>query len=102
MDKNGMTSHARLDRGERIIKIANTIGIGDIVKYRWNERHMAYTCLTDTGVIISKRNPSDNSVITIYAATYQQAKWVYGDETMPRWLGNIVTKNVKQHKELYM
>lgn len=89
-----MTSHCANDRFERIQKIINNIGLGNIVQERIeisSNRNYArkMLCVTDTGITIVK-SENKMKIITIYVTTTKELIRVYnGRMNVPE---NIWTK----------
>lgn len=92
-----ITKHARNDRLDRIMYIAQNVGWGKIVvEYPDTERDVRI-CLTDTGVIIVKSMDVER-LVTAYVGTVNEIKWLYvnvGYNRIPDFMYNKAVKNKK-------
>lgn len=100
-----LTQHAGIDRADRIIKICQTIGMGEIVKVfpARNDYGPTEWCVTNTGILIV-RIAGTNQMITAYALREWQLVKLYhshGIERVPQRLISVVCNNEKKRKYLY-
>ena len=95
MAKVKFSKHALEERADRIAYIATTIGFGEIIFQEWDDRYQNYQCLTDTGVIIAKA--SDDTIITMFIATYDQAHRLMKGK-VPTAVKNKILKNMKRNR----
>lgn len=95
-----LTHHCEVVRGERIAKIIEEIGIGQIVKEKYNHypnREGTYTCITDTGVTLVKTEDKQ-LIITMYVTTYRELVEVYGgNKKIPVYLRKKVDRNQSKY-----
>lgn len=98
--KIAMTKHAKNDRIDRMVYIAQTIGFGEKVVCEgvWDERG-SRSCLTENGIMLIKK-PDVEVLITAYIPTLEQAGMVYKSVglKMPMWMESKVKKNRKYAK----
>jgi len=97
------SEHAINDRSDRIVKIATSMGFGNIIETIESENHYGPTrhCLTDTGVIIVKP-AKEEKVITMYAISEGKLKNFYAQaaKSVPLYLLKVVRSNVKRYRDL--
>lgn len=89
------TYHSGVERQDRIMKIATTIGFGEVYKQKHEPTAKTMKNLTDTGVVIITPENDTKKVITMYVATLAQAKTFFPDGKMPNWFYKIIQRNVK-------
>lgn len=92
-----MTYHARVQRAERIRKIIEEIGIGQIIKEKYIRHDInqagKYICITDTGITIVK-DETKSTIITMYVTTQAELVAVYGGvKKVPIYLKKKVDHN---------
>lgn len=103
MEAMKCTYHAGIERQERATAILTEVGLGEEVhsilrrdkKLRW-----AKHTITDTGVILIT-SPDEGRIITLYVATAEQAKDLFGGRRVPAGLMKTVKKNEKRFAYLY-
>ena len=103
-----MSYHCRIQRVNRVQHIINDIGLGQVVreKYQHTPEQIArgeagqYICITDTGITIIKTEDKQK-VITMYVTTYKELLKVYGGQkSIPSYLHKRVDRNqIKYIKE---
>lgn len=93
-----MTRHARYERRDRFNYIVDNIGIGEPLCIAPSKNPNAVSILTDTGIVIIKRN-ADNAIITAYIATMSEATAIYYQSGMTTPLPQRVKKNIKRNRE---
>lgn len=72
-----MTTHARIDRADRLTALIDYLGIDEIILETPDDKQQCATlCLTATGIIIVK-STIDNRVITAYMATMNRVYAMY-------------------------
>lgn len=89
-----LSYHAMEERIERIGFIGAKVGFGTTVLIRQNEGQDTQVELTDTGVIIV-RTVSDNTIVTMYLADIDTARYVIGDCDNCKKLMQVVKRNIK-------
>lgn len=92
-----MSYHARVQRAERIRKIIEEIGIGQIIKEKYVRYDLAqagkYICITDTGITIVK-DETKSTIITMYVTTQNELVAVFGGvKKVPIYLKKKVDHN---------
>lgn len=96
-----MTYHCEIVRHERIKNITEKIGMGQIIKERFNRTIEqvqqglpgTFTCLTDTGITIIK-SEDKQKIITMYVTTYRELLILYnGPKNVPAYLKKKVNHN---------
>ncbi len=92
MEKFVGSKHAVVDREERLVRIATTIGFGEIVQSR--EDHGRIKSITDTGVIWV--HTKQNVLVTAFVANVNDAYFVF-DGKPPRNLLQTVKKNSQKN-----
>lgn len=98
---NTMTKHCEIYRKNRMDRIAQEIGIGQIIKERyvkWPEKSYGnFICVTDTGVTIVK-DEDHIKIVTMYVTTYKELVAVYqGANRIPQFLRKKVLKNQEKY-----
>lgn len=94
-----MSEHCKIERLERMVYIATTVGFGDPVFEVYCEDKRE--CVTDTGVILVK-SLNEDFLITAYIGSIDKISAMYhgaGYDKMPTWLYNKVLKNRRYLKE---
>ena len=72
-----MTTHARVDRADRMSALVDYLGMDEIIlEVPDNTQEYATTCLTASGIIIIK-STVNNRVITAYMATMNRVYAMY-------------------------
>ena len=101
MVRINFTTHASADREERIIRIATTIGFGEVIGSfpNRNEHGPTMHCITDTGILIVKDRYEQN-VITMFALKESRLHYYYGDR-VPKSLLQTVRNNQRKRKFLF-
>lgn len=92
MEKFIGTKHAVVDREERLVRIATTIGFGEIVAER--ESNEKIKSITNTGVIWV--HTKQRVLVTAYVANVNDAYFVF-DGRPPQNILNTVKKNSKKN-----
>lgn len=106
MDKIELSRHIIKDRLERMVKIATTIGYGNIIKefVTQGKYGQIRQCLTDTGIMILKELNSDK-VITVYAIRLSRVIALYRteapNERIPQKLYTAIINNEKKRPYLF-
>jgi hypothetical protein len=95
-----MTRHAIVDRIDRLMYIAQTIGFGEIIA---EEIHNGgRECLTDSGVILVKAIDEER-LITAWIADLDRALAIYRGagkgNTLPRTIANKIKNNSKHRHQ---
>ena len=101
MMKFEMTTHAKVDRLDRLAACIEHLGVGEVVLEV--ERFDAVERLTSTGLILIV-NAQTNTLITGYAATINQMCGMYkscGYNRVPDRIYKQVVKNSKKYAFLY-
>jgi hypothetical protein len=91
MEKIVFSQHCLEERQDRIVRIASTIGFGNV------------HCLTDTGVVIVK-DSREEMVITLFVCNIDRlyAYWrKMGQDKPPRQIMKVVENNERKRKFLY-
>ena len=96
--RNYITNHFKEDRLDRALYIAQTIGFGEVVKECYRADTKTFQQITDTGVMIA-RSDIDRAIVTVYVATMNQVRAVYGEDRVPSWLVAKVKKNNSKGKK---
>lgn len=92
MEKFIGTKHAVVDREERIVRIATTIGFGEIVAERESDGKIK--SITSTGVIWV--HTKERVLVTAYVANINDAYFVF-DGRPPAKIVAVVKKNSKKN-----
>lgn len=97
-----MTYHCQYERSDRVQHIIKEIGIGQVVKERYQVRYphgdSCYHCITDTGVTLIKTEDR-SKIITIYVTSYRELVTAYnGTKKIPPYL----KKKVQHNEQLYI
>lgn len=92
MEKFIGTKHAIVEREERLVRIATTIGFGEIVAER--ESNEKIKSITNTGVIWV--HTRQHVLVTAYVANVKDAYFVF-DGRPPQNILNTVKKNSKKN-----
>jgi hypothetical protein len=72
-----MTTHARVDRADRLVALIDYLGMDEIILETPDDKQQYATlCLTATGIIIVK-STIDNRVITAYMAKVDRVYAMY-------------------------
>lgn len=71
------SSHARIDRQERMLAILMTVGFGEICYCKKKEHSTRMQCFTDTGCLLIVE---DDVIITGYVASYNQMTSFFSGE----------------------
>lgn len=96
-----MTFHCRIERQDRVQHIINNIGLGQVVREKFNRsiedvkagKPGTFTCITDTGITLIKTEDKQN-IITMYVTTYAELLRVYGSQkNIPVALRRRVDRN---------
>ena len=95
-----MTYHAQMERTDRLVYIAMTVGFGEVVFEHRTHEHRE--CITDTGVLLVK--PLDEEkLITAYIVGMDKAmalyRNTYGNQRMPHRLYNTIRNNAQHIKK---
>lgn len=98
-----MTYHVRVERAERVRKIVEEIGIGQIIKEKYIrygiEQAGKYLCITDTGITIVK-DETKSRMITMYVTTQHELITVYGGtKKIPPFLRKKVDHNQSKYTQ---
>ena len=89
--KEQMTYHASVQRANRIEHIVNEIGIGQVVKEKYQAGKYIY--VTDTGITIVK-DENKLKIITMYVTTQRELVAVFGGtKRIPNFLRKKVDHN---------
>lgn len=95
-----MTNHARLERTDRLVYIATTVGFGEVVFEHRTKEHRE--CITDSGVLLIK-SLTDEILVTAYIVTIDKAIALYrnefGDKRMPHKLYTTIMNNAHHVKK---
>lgn len=108
MTQATMSYHCKVERNNRVQHIIDEVGLGQIVKEKYNQypgRAGTYTCITDTGVTIVKTEDK-LTIVTMYVTTFRELVAVYnGTKKIPPYLKKRVdrnqTKYVKNGKTIW-
>lgn len=95
--KMQLTKHARNDRVDRIMYIAENVGWGEPVFEFADAARQTRSVLTSTGVIIIK-NYNVDRLITAYVGRIDEVKFMYaskGYNRIPEFMYSKVMKNKK-------
>lgn len=96
-----LTKHVKFGRNQRLRKIIEEVGLGQIVKkvyYRSSDKIMSgqagvYLCITDTGITIVK-DEKEEKIITLYVTTVKELVRAYnGKKGIPTYLTKRVDRN---------
>ena len=96
-----LSYHCEYYRAERVQKIIDTVGLGQIVAKKYfhsmndilNGKPGTYTCITDTGVTMICSEDME-TIITVYITTYKELINVYnGEKKIPPYLKKKVNQN---------
>lgn len=93
-----MTTHAQVERVERVAYILTTVGLGEIRSERLTHNQQGKLHLyqiTDTGVLIVKT--PEQQLITMFIASFDQILWFYQGQA-PAWAKNKARKNERYRK----
>ena len=101
--KEQMTYHVAVQRQERVKRIVQEIGLGQIVKEKYTRYNIGeagrWICITDTGVTIIK-SEDKVKVITIYVTTQRELVAVFGGtKKVPPFLRKKVDYNQSKYTE---
>lgn len=89
-----MSRHLIEDREERLVKIAMTIGFGEVIKE--STHNGATIFLTNTGIIYVV-NKQLKIIITVYVATINEISAIYNGK-IPSCIFNKVKKNERRFR----
>lgn len=96
-----MTYHAKIERAERIQKIVELIGMGQIIKKQFRQAEIGsrgnWICITDTGITIVK-DADGIKIVTIYVTTQRELVAVFGG---PKKVPSFLKKKVDRNQSLY-
>ena len=96
-----MTYHCQIQRANRVQHIIKDIGLGQIVREKYQRsagditagKPGKYICITDTGITIVKAE-NHETVITMYVTTFRELINVYnGTKNIPSYLRKRVDHN---------
>ena len=92
-----MTYHARVERANRVKKIIEEIGIGQVIKEQYRGCGMGkpgrYVCITDTGITLIKDEKKEK-IITLYVTKQSELVAVFGGtKKIPPFLRKKVDHN---------
>lgn len=96
-----MTRHAIVDRIDRLMYIAQTIGFGEIIAE--DLHNGGRECLTDSGVILVKA-VNEERLITAWIADLERASAIYrgaGKGNLPRAVVNKIKNNSKHRHQCH-
>lgn len=101
-----MTYHCKVERKDRVQRIIDTIGLGQIVKKKYmrsTQDALAgkpghFICITDTGITLVKDEKTD-IIITMYVTTYKQLLEVYGSQ---KSIPTLLRKRVDRNQSFYI
>lgn len=86
-----MTYHIQVERANRVQKIIQKIGIGQVIKEDYYNNRCI--CITDTGITIIK-TWDKSTIITMYVTTYKELVAAYhGEKKIPPFLKKKVNHN---------
>ena len=95
-----MTYHAQMERTDRLVYIAMTVGFGEIVFEHRTLEHRE--CITDSGVLLVKPLHED-ILITAYIVGIDKAMALYrrefGEKRMPAKLYSTIMHNAHHLKK---
>ena len=99
--KEQMTYHVAVQRANRVQHIINDIGLGQIVKEKYNRFNLdqagRWVCLTDTGITIVK-SEDRLKIITMYVTTQRELVAVFGGtKKVPTFLRKKVDYNQSKY-----
>jgi hypothetical protein len=105
MEKIVFSQHCLEERQDRIVRIASTIGFGNVIAkvHSSNRTGATVHCLTDTGVVIVK-DSREEMVITLFVCNIDRlyAYWrKMGQNKPPRQIMKVVENNERKRKFLY-
>lgn len=90
-----MSYHVKVERANRVRKIVEKIGIGQIIKETWYQDKCQ--CITDTGITIVK-SLDRSIVITMYVTSYSELVAAYhGEKKIPPFLKKKVNQNQSRY-----
>ena len=97
MVKIHFSEHAQYDRQDRIVRIATSIGFGEVVHIFRRKNQYGYTrhCITSTGVVVIKDDKQE-TVITMFACTEKQLLGYYNNRKPPNAVYKAVMRNSKK------
>ena len=99
------SSHVAIEREDRLVTIATTIGFGSVVDTFFRTEQSGEVrcyCITDTGVLLIK-DRRQKVLITAYAAHARKIASFYREigKSVPRYLINVATNNEKKRAYLF-
>ncbi len=105
MIKIEFSEHAKADREERIIRIATTVGFGEVIECfpEHNKYGDTMHCLTDTGIIIVK-DRQQTKVITMFPCSEAKllAYWkIHRKSAPPTTIRKVIQNNQRKRKFLF-
>lgn len=90
------TKHSAIDRQERIIEIATKIGdFGEIIATKQDDEKQVFENLTTQGIIIITAYSDPKRVVTMFIASFNQAKNFFKDKKLPRMVELNIQRNYK-------
>ena len=100
-----LSTHIAIEREERLVQIATTIGFGTIVDTFYRKEKSGEVrcyCVSDTGVLFIK-DKRQQVLITAYAAHANKIASLYKDygRTVPSYLFKIAMNNEKKRAYLF-
>jgi hypothetical protein len=97
MFKVQMTKHATQERMDRLVKIALTLGWGEILLKSPKENGTKMECITSTGVLMIMNKDCD-TLITAFVPSIDKVTAVYKNcgQTVPKTLKQVVVRNTKK------
>lgn len=101
-----LTYHCQYERANRMKKIIQMIGLGQVVaeRYAMTSKDVQakgytgkYICITDTGITIIK-SEDKQKIITVYVTTARELNYVYrGAKNVPCYLQRKVDHNQSKY-----
>lgn len=95
-----MTYHAQMERTDRLVYIAMTVGFGEVVFEHFSAERKE--CITDTGVLLVK-TLKEEKLITAYIVGIDKAmalyRDTYGNQKMPHRLYTTIRNNAHHIKK---
>lgn len=92
-----MTYHAKVERIDRLVHIAQTVGFGEeIILTCINRENNTRECLTETGVIMIKAM-HDETLVTAFIANIDKASAMYS--SMGRKIPQYIARKIRNNKK---
>lgn len=102
MKAQKISHHIAFDRMDRAIAILERVGLGEeMLTVNWVDStgRPCLRTLTTTGIILCK-NVQTLTVTTMFVATAQQVRQMYGTSYCPSFIYGVVKKNQVRFKDI--